>query len=659
MVSDGLTIFKKEVRDILRDRRSLFFAFVLPLFLYPALFLVTGKLGEGGMQAAAASPSRIGVAGAGPALLKRLRAEPDLEVESASPDWGLLERGDLDLLVLVATPFPEDPAAKPVARVYFDGASTTSLIAKRRMEDSLEAYRDQLVRERFAGKGAVVDPGSLVSVKALDLSDPAERAGAALGRLLPLILVGLLLTGGAFAAIDLVAGEKERGTLETLFIQPVAGGSVVLGKFLAVLAASLAAVVLNLAGMAAALALGLGPPGSALSLRTLPTPAAIAATLALLIPLAVLSSAVLLAVSTYARSYREAQMYLLPLTLASLVPAFLATTPDIHLSGAVCVIPITNAALAIRDSLAGRFNIPYLAAAFLSTALYAALALRWTAGLLEREDLRLGIEGEPFLHGGTGAARSKRALAFAVLMIAIISLAGSAVQRPEGSLGVWGGLAFTLWVLVLLPALLYIRVFRLPAAEALALRRPRPGDLLTALALVAPAAVLVTAWMAFQDHLLPFPEGLKKEIDRVFGAEGLDMVPALLLLALSPAVCEEVLWRGVVQGEVEAEGRPVKAVLVVGLLFGLFHLDVYRLVPTAALGCILAIIRLRSRSIFPCMVFHGFYNGTMFLGAKALGGGLGVWASRWDVVLAAALLLAVGLRWGLAAREKRGRGAGA
>jgi sodium transport system permease protein len=643
-VSESLVVFRKEARDILRDRRSLFFAFVLPLFLYPAMFLVSGKLQEAGQRAVAANPSRIGAPGAGPALLERLRADPDLEVETSSADWGVLERGELDLLLILDTPLPGERGAKPLARVYFDGASPASATARRRIEDVLAEYRDQMVRERFGELGASVDPRGVLAFSAFDLSDPGERSGAALGRLLPFILVALLLTGGAFAAVDLIAGEKERGTLETLFIQPIDGGSVMMGKFLAVLIASLAAVVLNLLGMAAALALGLGPAGSALSLHALPSALSLAAVLVLLIPLAVLSSAILLAVSTYARSYREAQMYLLPLTLVSMVPAFLATAPDIHLSAVVCVIPITNAALAIRDALAGHFSIPYLAAAFLSTAFYAAAALRWTAKLLEREDLRLGIEGESLLGASTIAARSRRALAFGIIMIAFIALAGSAAQRPEGPLGIWGGLAFTLWVLVLLPALLYLKAFRLPVAGTIALRRPRLRHLIAALALVAPAAVLVTAWMVIQDRVLPFPEGFKEKIEQMFGAGKLGLVPALAIIALSPAICEEVLWRGVVQGEIEKEGRPLKTVLLVGLLFGIFHLDIYRLVPTAALGCVLAALRLRARSIIPCMLFHGVYNGAMFVGSRELGEGFGRWMLGWQALLGAAVLLAVGWR---------------
>jgi sodium transport system permease protein len=538
--------------------------------------------------------------------------------------------------VVLGPPPPDDLRGARSALIYYQKVAPPSDAARRRLELFLERERDRLVAERFAERGAPLDPGKELPVVARDLSRADERSGAALGRFLPFILLALLLTGGAFAAIDVIAGEKERGTLETLFTQPIDGAGVILGKFLAVLAASLAAVVLNLAGMGAAIALGFGPAGPGPGLEALPPPWVLLTILLLVAPLAVLTSAVLLAVSAFARSYREAQMYLLPLTLAALLPALLAAAPDIRLSAAVAVIPVANTALGIREALLGEFRPAFLATAFATTALYAALALRWAARLLAREDLRLGIEPEPLLGAVTGAARSRRGIAFGILMLVLVAALGSAAQHPEGAFGPVKGLLVTLWAIVLLPALAYVAAFRLPVRQVLALRRPRARDLAGAAALVPAAVVLISAYMSFQDTVLPYSEGLAREMAKIYSGSELSLAGALFLIAVSPAICEEVLWRGVVQGEVEAEDRPLKTVLVIGIFFGVFHLDAFRLVPTAALGALLAWLRLRSGSIFPSMLFHALFNGTMLLGARLGGEEFSAWLLRPAVVVAAA-----------------------
>jgi len=165
------------------------------------------------------------------------------------------------------------------------------------------------------------------------------------------------------------------------------------------------------------------------------------------------------------------------------------------------------------------------------------------------------------------------------------------------------------------------------------------------------SAILITAYMTFQDKVLPFPEGIGKEMEKIFSAGDLHPALAALVIAFSPAVCEEILWRGAVQSEIESEGRPWKTVLLVGLLFGLFHLDAYRFVPTALLGALLAFLRLRTGSLFPCMVFHGLYNATMLFGARWAGERLPQWAGRPEVMAVCAAGLLLLLRWGLS-RDK-------
>jgi sodium transport system permease protein len=131
------------------------------------------------------------------------------------------------------------------------------------------------------------------------------------------------------------------------------------------------------------------------------------------------------------------------------------------------------------------------------------------------------------------------------------------------------------------------------------------------------AFVVVAFYAAVQSQFLPFPEELEKAFRELFDLKSISPVEAIFILAISPAICEELLWRGAFQGELEPRGRALRTALTVGIFFGLFHLSAYRIVPTAIVGCILAWVRYRTGSIFPCMLVHGLYNSSL-LGFHAL-----------------------------------------
>ena len=150
------------------------------------------------------------------------------------------------------------------------------------------------------------------------------------------------------------------------------------------------------------------------------------------------------------------------------------------------------------------------------------------------------------------------------------------------------------------------------------MKAPSWKDGLLSLVMVIPIAILMTSYMKFQDSVLPLSEKLQSGFQEIFGGESLHPALLFLLFALSPAICEEALWRGTFQGEVQKERRPLKTILLVGLFFGLFHLSIYRFVPTALLGGVLAFLRWRTGSIFPSVMFHASYNTLVLFGVTRL-----------------------------------------
>ena len=609
----------KEMLDLLRDRRAVFFAFVLPLVLYPLVFWGLTALAGSHRRDLEGRDLRVGASGNADDFRRDVETSDHLEVVVADFREEAVRSGEFAAFVEFEFDPGESLGGLPTtrARVNFLTSSAESVEARRRVIEVLDRMQRHALEARFAARGRAVSIDDLIETRALDVSTPVERSAAGLGRMLPFFLVLLLLTGGSFAAIDLVAGEKERGTLETLCVQAVSTSHIVAGKFLAVFLTSVASVALSVAGLLAALSMGLvprtlvGEDGFVLPFGSLFVVAL------LILPLAVLSSAVLLGLSAFSRSYREAQYYLMPVTLLSMVPVVLALSPDVTLSGVATVVPVGNVAVAIREALSGRLDVLPLLVVLATTSLYAFLALRKAASLLGSEDVLLGLEPPPLASDVSVEARDRRGLAFGVVMLFVVYFAGSLLQ--SGSLFSFPvGIALTLWVVVLVPALGYLLFFRRPLDEVFAFGRTRGFDVLLCVPMAAATALVIASYMEFQDTFMPFPQGLVKEFTKLFQMDDLGWFVSFLLFAASPGITEEVLWRGAFQADLDSRRRPFRTIVLVGIFFGAFHLSIHRFAPTAFTGMILAAIRLRTGSIVPCMVFHTCFNATALFGLPLL-----------------------------------------
>ncbi len=632
--SPTLTIFRKEVRELLRDRRAVFFAFVLPLFLYPLMFLGMSTLPRMYQERLESKALLVGVSGVETPFESLIEPGDALEVSRAEPDEASLRDGTVGAFVefrpagppdaadAVDAPEagdPADPAGEPQleAVLHYLGSQPASREALSRVRSVLERLEDMLVEERFAARQVEIDVGRLVLTVSIDTSSAEDRSAVGLGRFLPTLLMLLLLTGGAFAAIDLVAGEKERQTLETLWVQAVSPGQIIAGKFLVVLLSSLASVALNLVGLLVAVLLGLAPDGFGGGAFVLPPASSLALVLVLLVPFAVLSSAVLMTLSSYARSYREAQTYLLPLTLVVLVPVGLAAAPQVNLASIVAVVPVANVALATREAVSGDLGWVSMAVVFLSTCLYAVVALRKARQLLGREEVLLAIESPPLASDASVEGRARRAVAFGAVALLIAYFLGGWFQGSS-HFDFAVGTALTLWVAVLGSAVLYPIVTRRRLADALALRRTSPWNIAFVLPLGLATTVLAAGYMQVQEVFLPFPQDLARALEERIGIGSVHPIVMFLVFALSPGICEELLWRGAFQGDLEPRRRPVRTALLVGFFFGVFHFSIHRLVPTALVGVVLAGVRHRTRSLWPCIVLHTTHNAVTLFGLGKL-----------------------------------------
>jgi sodium transport system permease protein len=365
-------VYKKEIQEILRDRRTLV-AIALAALVAP---LTLGIISQVSLQTATQTYT-IGYSGQIPTGLDILLLATGLKLESvADPKVAAKKQVDLGIAFL---PGEVDE--------YYDPNRQSAVLVDIRLQSALAQYNAAKAAAALKQRG--VDPGILTPIRlvALPLSSPAEAASNGfLSFFLPYILITMILTGGFSAALDSSAGERERKTLESLLLTPAPRSRVLLGKIGAVTTVSLVAAVAAIGSMLFALT-RISLAGASFHVNLGLAATAVMIWLALL--LAASFSALTLALGTLAKSFRQGQAYVTPLYFITIFPAAITLfIPDFNPNLAYYLIPILNAVLVLRDAiLHAQVDWAHLVVTTISLAATAVIA--WVAAryLFTRESL--------------------------------------------------------------------------------------------------------------------------------------------------------------------------------------------------------------------------------------------------------------------------------
>ena len=531
------------------------------------------------------------------------------------------------------------------------------------MRRVLERWRDRFLERRLErlGKGkAFIKP---VDIKSDDLASEGARAAGRWGNIFAFLLVVMALTGAFYPSVDLCAGEKERGTIETLLISPARRSEIVLGKYITVFIASVTTALLNLGAMGftawrmAAVAGSLG--GNATQALAFDfSPLAVVWMLLVLLPLAALFSACCLAMATFARSTKEGQYYLTPLFILTFPLVLLTFMPGVKLDGLYSCIPVTGSALLLKELLLGHYDTArvFVAPVLLATSLYAYFALRWAISLFNREEV-LFREAERFelrmwaRHLIRDKQRTPSSGEAAFAFVAIVGLAYFVGQLIHADFA--RSVLVVQVALVGAPILLMTGFLTTSFRDTLRLRLPRWPFIVVALGLALAVHPLLIEGHYWISRELKGPELFEDAVRQQLA--GLNHLTIWLLLAVLPAVFEELAFRGFILSGLLRRHPPAGAVLISAILFGAVHLNPYQFPYAVVLGVVLGMLALASRSIVPGMLFH-LANNT--LGILVNGRWLerhAPWSVRevheitplyqWPVLALAAILVAVGLWW--------------
>ena len=619
-------IFCKELVETLRDKRTLVVMIGIPVVLYPLLILVMGQAAILQRSKTTEAESKVAVGDGAPESLREwIGAIPKVRiVDSGNPDEDLLA-GDLDAAVLAdddaASNLENDRAAH--ITVQYDATEPDSREAFSRLEEGLSKEGDRILRDRLTETGVNQEFAEPLKVEKEDVAPQKKKTGTMLGTILPMIMIIAIGLGAFYPAVDLTAGEKERGTFETLLSTPTSKAEIVCGKFLTVFCLSMITGILNLGSMMLSMAYQFSQMASKLGERAERfdvdlmhvSPANIVLTLLLLVPLAFFICSVMMSIALLARDFKDAQNLVTPFFIIVMLPGMITTLPGMELTRTTMLFPIANVALLLKGLLTDKVTLDIAFGVFLTTGVYALLSLVAAVRLFQREDVILSEEkGLPLtIRRSAFAPRPAPTPGMSLVLFSIALLLLFYVGIYVQSRDVISGLLITEWCLILLPPVLILAYTRVDLRASLSLRAPSRGALLAAVLTAAGMLILAIQAFTWQNKIMPVPDWIIQEMEKLFdGGESLGGFLVLLVaFAVSPAICEEVLFRGAILSGMRSKLSPTMSVLVVSALFVLIHASVYRLLPTALFGLVAGYLVLRSGSIFPGMLFHFLVNAAV------------------------------------------------
>ena len=564
--------------------------------------------------------------------------------------------------------------------VVRNSADEKSMIAYRRVKEAMGAWEDAILRQRLTTLDLPQSLPAPVKPTPLDLAAEEQLAANLWSKLFPALLVIMSVTGAFYPAVDLAAGEKERGTMETLLICPATRGELVVGKFLTVMVFSTSTALLNIAsmGLTGKYLASIAGSGafSKIGDLTLPPPISILWVVILLIPLAALFSALCLALATFARSSKEGQYYLTPMLMVTMGLTIFCLSPAVEIEPFYSVLPVVGPTLLLKELLASPGStdpIIYAIPVLVTSIGYSLLALWWAIEQFDREDV-LFREAERFELGlwVRHLLRDKEPtpsfieagfcfifimfLQFGAMKLMKDAIGNAAPQEHE--LLLMKLLMIQQLAIIVTPALLMGAILTTSIVSTFRLRWP--GLKMLAVSLVLPFALhpLSRELLA---HLDWFFKELPESVTSGFAVMS-DMQQPLWLVMLTfaavPAVCEELAFRGFILSGFSRSRRAWLAVVLSSLAFGIIHTIPQQVFNATLIGLVLGLIAIRSNSLLPCVVFHWIYNSlqiaTVRIDTSQFDGSSFNWFAvvqddvlryQWPTLSVAAVVAIVLLRW--------------
>lgn len=378
------TIFLKELKDTLRDRRTLLFMIVIPTLLFPILLNTIMSVSQSFQEEAAEKKVKIGFVGDPQSIVVEgfLNMPKELGNKEMVP-YATKEQllADVKIDSIQIGVFISEKAIqmenemKPShCEVYYDA---TDVGISERAKAYLTFIDESAKQKRYQALELNAQKLSPLEVEYLNVASDKEMIGKLAGGILPYIFIAFGFIGCMYPAIDLFTGEKERGTIETLLTTPAARWQLLCGKMGVVVLSGLVASSCALLGLYVSIRyLGVEIEADLMNLvNSILTPGFVISLLVLLLPLVIFFAGVMVPIAIYAKSFKEAQSIITPLNIVMVLPAMIGLFPGIELNMTTACVPVINVVLATKEMIAGTLDPVLMTISFTVMLLLAVIAV--------------------------------------------------------------------------------------------------------------------------------------------------------------------------------------------------------------------------------------------------------------------------------------------
>ncbi len=616
------TLVKKEIMDILRDKKTLIIMVIVPLLLYPSIIIGMTLVMNMVFSSQEEQVYTVGypVAGIEEEIIPELQRLYEENEEELVCKLTFLSEEELqnghDVWLLVEQ--REDSLYAEIAYASTDQASN---YAESALSELLDLYKEELLKEKLNEEGLEEQFLQPLVQKSIDSATESESMGMSLGGSIGMLLITTVLLGAFYPAVDITTGEKERGTLETLLTLPVTNFQMIMSKYIAVSMFACATAVLSivaLGGSVLFLVFGVSTELAA-EFQGIAVQTVIVLILLLLLAMittALLITAICMCFCVFAKSNKEANNYMTPVMLIIMFASMVGMIPSVELNYQTALIPLVNVSLLMKQLLAQHFDFAVIGVTIAVNFAYSIIIIWILAKMYDSENvlfqdgfqsIRLFQKRSEF-EKGTVPAVGDLVMSIVVILLLVLYV-GSAVSVRSTFAG-----TIVNQVIIFAMPVLVTWYMKSNQKELFSFKKPKKGTIPGSIFLylgtycleMAIAGILIKAFPASAENVSMSFEQLAKQ----------PVILMLIVMALMPAIGEEICFRGFLYGGLKNKYGVKWAVVLSAIVFGAFHMSLVKLLPTAMLGACLAYIVSVSGSIYIGMVLHFVNNAFSVLQMK-------------------------------------------
>lgn len=606
-------LYKKEIMDILRDRKTILMMIAVPLIIYPLIFMVSLFLASSMLNESTSRTFPI--------------AFMDFDNSVEVQDYFVSKGKELDYSFLFKeADHPEEMLLSgsikayvdmtvsdnniPYYSIYYNASDNTSQTVASMVQDLFMEYNNTIRTKLLTDEGYDADymlhP---IRYDVMNIASNEKTVGNIFGLIVPYLLISSVLMGAMYPAIDVTSGEKERGTLETLLTLPVRNIDMILSKFFATSTIAVGTAFLNVFSMgiigfymySVVEATNSNDAGFNVSLY-IPS---ILLTLVVAVIFAMLSSAVCLSVCIFARSFKEAQNYTTPIMLVFMFCGMAAMVPGFELNAKTALMPVINFALLISNIFKFEYDFSLIMRVIIINLAYSMLAILFMTKVFSSENILFGdgtngikiIEKRSEMKDKSIPGIGDVILLFSVLLI-VLFMVGSLLIVKHGLMG-----SNLQQLIILLLTVLYCIYIKTDFKKVFWLKKPKFVSIIAGIIIWLGGYLFINVGSDIYAGLFPSKaENVNSMYVTILGDN-----PGILIflsIALVPAICEEIAFRGMLFGTLANRGRIWPAIIISGFMFGAYHMTLVQFIFVGFLGCVMAYVVYKSGSIIVSMIMH-------------------------------------------------------